>query len=83
MLEFKIETRGKLGRVNVRKDFWDCYWGQGKNWPIAHRHVPSYLVSKVANEAVAILMYPKNPVGIELFSHEICVATHHAREWHF
>ena len=21
-----LETRGKLGRVNFRKDFWDCYW---------------------------------------------------------
>ena len=24
-----LETRGKLGRINFRKDFWD--WGQGKN----------------------------------------------------
>ena len=24
------ETRRKLGRVNFRKDFWDCYWRQGK-----------------------------------------------------
>ena len=23
--------RRKLGRVNFRKDFWDCYWGQEKN----------------------------------------------------
>ena len=27
-----LETRGKLGWVNFRKDFWDCYYGQGKNW---------------------------------------------------
>ena len=20
------KTESKLGRVNVRKDFWDCYW---------------------------------------------------------
>ena len=31
-----LETRRKLGRVNFRKDFWDCYQGQRKeNWPIA------------------------------------------------
>lgn len=38
-LEFAtLETRrprGRLDRVNFRKDLWDCYWGQGKNWPIA------------------------------------------------
>ena len=28
------QTRGKLGRVDFRKDFWDCYEGQGGNWPI-------------------------------------------------
>ena len=31
-----LETRRKLGRVNSRKDFWDCYWGQeqklAKSW---------------------------------------------------
>ena len=25
-----LETRRKLGLANVRKEFWDCYWGQGK-----------------------------------------------------
>ena len=25
-----IETRSKLGRVNFRKDLWDCYCGRGK-----------------------------------------------------
>ena len=57
-----LETRRKLGRVHFRKDFWDGYWGQWKNWPIADQHVrsndprslrktrPSFpLVSKVAN----------------------------------
>ena len=24
------ETWRELGRVNFRKDFWDCYYGQGK-----------------------------------------------------
>ena len=33
------ETR-RLGQVNFRKDFWDGYWGQRKNWPIADCHVP-------------------------------------------
>ena len=37
-----METRGRLDRVNFRKDFWDCYWRQAKkNWPIADRHVTS------------------------------------------
>ena len=31
---------GNWGRVIFRKDVWDCYWGQGKNWPIADEHVP-------------------------------------------
>ena len=25
-----LETKRKLGRVNYRKDFWDCYWEQEK-----------------------------------------------------
>ena len=25
-----LEARRRLGRDNVRKDFWDGYWGQGK-----------------------------------------------------
>ena len=36
-----LETRRELGRVDFRKDFWDCYWGQGENWPIADRRVPN------------------------------------------
>ena len=55
-----LEKRGKLGRVNFRKEFWDYF----QNWPIADRRVPSnaarnncgthfgsssLLVSKVAN----------------------------------
>ena len=40
-LEETLETRRKLGRVNFRKDFWDCYQGREKNWPIAAQHVPS------------------------------------------
>ena len=28
--QFATEETRKLGRVNFRKDFWDCYWGQGK-----------------------------------------------------
>ena len=27
-----LETRENLGRVNFRKDFWDCYWLQGKEY---------------------------------------------------
>ena len=31
-----LETRRKLGQVNFRQDFWDCYRGQRKkNWPLA------------------------------------------------
>ena len=30
-----------MGRVNFRKDFWDCLQGLGKNWPIADRRVIS------------------------------------------
>lgn len=25
-----LKARRDLGRVNFRKDFWDCNWGQGK-----------------------------------------------------
>ena len=25
-----LETSRKLDQVNFRKDFWDCYWEQGK-----------------------------------------------------
>ena len=33
-----LKTRGTLGRVNFRKDFWDCYKRQEKKkWPIADR----------------------------------------------
>ena len=28
-----LKTRGELGRVNFRKDFWDCYW----RVPSSHR----------------------------------------------
>ena len=36
------QTTKRLGRGNVRKDFWDYYWRQKKNdWPIADRRVPS------------------------------------------
>ena len=30
-----------MGRVNFRKDFWDYYQGQAKNWPIADQRVPN------------------------------------------
>ena len=30
-----LQTRRKLGRVNLRKDCWDCYEETGKKWPIA------------------------------------------------
>ena len=36
-----LETRKKL--VNFREDFWDCYWGQEKNWPMADQRIPSNL----------------------------------------
>lgn len=25
-----LETKRNLGHVNLSKEFWDCYWGQGK-----------------------------------------------------
>ena len=28
-----LKTRGELGRVNFRKDFWDCYWRVSSNDP--------------------------------------------------
>ena len=28
-----LKIRGKLGRVNFRKDFWDCYWRVPSNNP--------------------------------------------------
>ena len=32
---------GERRNCDVRKDLWDCYKGQGRNWPIADRRVPS------------------------------------------
>ena len=29
-----LETRKKLGQVNFRKDFWDCYQGNGEICPM-------------------------------------------------
>ena len=31
-----LKTRGELGRVNFRKDFWDCYWRVPSNDPRNH-----------------------------------------------
>ena len=28
----KTEGRPRVGQVNVRIEFWDCYFGQGKHW---------------------------------------------------
>ena len=36
-----VKTKWKLGRVNFRKDFWDCFQGKENNQPIADRCVPS------------------------------------------
>ena len=36
-----LESRRELGRVNFHKDFWDCYWWRGENWPIADRRAPN------------------------------------------
>ena len=30
-----LEKKKNLGCVNFRKDFWDGFWVQRKNWPIA------------------------------------------------
>ena len=35
------ESRRNLGRVYFRKDLWERYREQEKNWPIADRRVPS------------------------------------------
>ena len=42
-----LETRTP-GRVEFRKDFWDCYLEQGKKWPIADRHVTSTIPETIA-----------------------------------
>ena len=34
-----VQTKRNLACVNFRKDFWDSFWGQRKNWPIAERRV--------------------------------------------
>ena len=36
-----LETRRRLGQVYFRKDFRDCYYRDGKNWPIADQRLPS------------------------------------------
>ena len=30
IIYFAIRHFKTLSRVYIRKDFWDCYWGQGK-----------------------------------------------------
>ena len=34
-----LETKRNLACVNFRKDFWDGFWAQRKNWPIAELRV--------------------------------------------
>ena len=34
-----LEMRRRPFQVNFWKDFWDCHWRQGKNWPIAGQHI--------------------------------------------
>lgn len=34
-----LEMRKKLFQVNFQKDFWDCHWKHGKNWPIAGQRI--------------------------------------------
>ena len=34
-----LETKRNLACVNFRKDFWDGFWAQRKNWPKAERRV--------------------------------------------
>lgn len=36
-----LPIREKLGRVDFRKDIWDCYWCQKNQLPLAHWRVPS------------------------------------------
>ena len=36
-----LETRRRLGQVYFRKDFWDCYYRDGKYWLIADQRLPS------------------------------------------
>ena len=36
-----LEPIRELGRDNIHKDFWECYYAQGKNYQIANRCVQS------------------------------------------
>ena len=50
------ETKRKLGPVNFCKDFWDCYWGQGKNWPIAEQRFQSQKSLRQLNQPSFLLV---------------------------
>ena len=51
-----LKIRGKLGQLNFRKDFWDCYWHVPSNNPTnncgTHVGSSSLLVSKVLSSSV-------------------------------
>ena len=49
-----LEKRRKVALVNFRKHFWNCYFGQGKNWPIADRCVSTVTIPEPIAERISI-----------------------------
>ena len=49
-----LEKRRKLALVNFRKHFWNCYLGQGKNWPIADQRVPMVTIPETIAERISV-----------------------------
>ena len=57
-----LEKRRKVALVNFRQHFWNCYFGQGKNWPIADRRVSTVTIPETIAESISVpgpLSFPK------------------------
>ena len=62
-----LEKRGKLGRVNFRKEFWDYF----QNWPIADRRVPSNAARNNCGTHLGSSSLLVSKVGNRLFQRDI------------
>ena len=49
-----LEKRRKVALVNFRQHFWNCYLGQGKNWPMADRRVSTVTIPEAIAERISV-----------------------------